>query len=88
MENNSHLTKGWVEMNVKAEFADLKGYLVPNVFQDTEIEAADVVPLLEVLSGKIGRQIVLKMRKPKKGWRISTIIGYVYHRQDEFPLIN
>lgn len=75
-------------MNVKAEFAALKRFLPFNVFQDTEVRAADIAPLLKVLSERFGRQIVLKRRKPKKGWRISTIVGYVYHRQNEFSLLD
>lgn len=85
MENNSHLTKGRVEMNVKAEFANLKGYLSTSVFQDTGVEAADIPPLLEILSERLGKRVILRRRKPKKGWHISTLVGFIYHRQDEFP---
>ena len=84
MTNNSYLTKGRVEMNVKAKYAEQRNCLITGVSMDTLIEPEEIEPILRDLSVIFGKQITLKRRKPRKGWRISTLVGYVYHCQDEF----
>jgi len=81
---NNLLTKGRVEMNVKAEYAEQRKCLITSVSMDTEISPDEIVPLLSKLSAIFGKQISLKRGKPKRGWRISTMVGYIYHRQSEF----
>jgi len=85
MENNSYLTKGRLGMNVKVEYAEQTNRLVTNVSMDTVIGLGEVEPLLERLSAIFRKQIILKRGKPKKGWKISTIVGYIHNCQDEFP---
>lgn len=85
MINNSCLTRGRVEMNVKAKYAEQRNCLITSVLMDTVVETEEIKPLLRELSVIFGKQIILKRGKPKRSWRISTVVGYVYHHQDEFP---
>ncbi|KKT75063.1 MAG: hypothetical protein UW71_C0008G0012 [Parcubacteria group bacterium GW2011_GWB1_44_7] len=86
MTNNSPLTKGRVEMNVKAGYAEQRNCLITSVSMETIIEPEEIKSILSKLSIIFDRQITLKRGKPKRGWRISTLVGYIYDHQDEFPL--
>lgn len=85
MMHNSYLTKGRVEMNVKAKYAEQRNCLFTSVLMDTVVEPKEIEPLLRKLSVIFDKQIILKRGRPRRGWRISTVVGYVYHCQDEFP---
>ncbi len=82
---NNLLTKGRVEMNVKANYAEQRNCLITSVSMDTVIEPEEIKPLLSKLSVIFDKQITLKRGKPKRGWKISTMVGYIHDCQDEFP---
>lgn len=55
---------------------------------DTGIKADLVWRVLAQLSSKLGLKIPLARAVPRKGWKLSTIVGYVSHNQASFELLD
>ncbi len=61
---------------------------IQRISADTDIEADLVWQVLAQLSLKLGLKIPLARVIPHRGWKVSTVVGYVFHNQVSFELLD
>jgi hypothetical protein len=64
-----------------------RNVLPGNIRADSAIEVGELYETLDELSKRIRMKVVFVRRKPRRGWRVSTLTGYVEHNQHTFPLL-
>ncbi len=82
-----HLSRNRVRGLVKSIVVELGPHRsIADLSDETAIGSDLIRPILDRLGYFLDCNIPLRS-KPRGGWKISTVVGYVYHQQDSFPKV-
>ncbi len=74
---NTKYTRGWIRMQVLSGMVEV-GKFTPGIANsDTELDKETVLLLMSHLSGRIGKQVEWNRAQPRRGIKVSTVVGYL-----------